>query len=96
MSDLPHEPPPRQTWTRIAAVATVLAFVLGALPFAVWQVTSQPDEARYTVAAARMMASGDYIIPYTPPGARCGSSSRRSSTTRWWRASRSSGSRSSR
>jgi 4-amino-4-deoxy-L-arabinose transferase-like glycosyltransferase len=68
MSDLPHEPPPRQTWTRIAAVATVLAFVLVALPFALWQVTSQPDEARYTVAAARMMASGDYIIPYAAWG----------------------------
>jgi 4-amino-4-deoxy-L-arabinose transferase-like glycosyltransferase len=53
---------------RIAAVAVIAAFVLGAMPFAVWQVISQADEARYTVAAARMMASGDYIIPYSAWG----------------------------
>jgi 4-amino-4-deoxy-L-arabinose transferase-like glycosyltransferase len=53
---------------RFAAAAVVLAFVLGALPFAVWQVIAQSDEARYTVAAARMMASGDYIIPYSAWG----------------------------
>jgi 4-amino-4-deoxy-L-arabinose transferase-like glycosyltransferase len=68
MTDVPPEPVPHKTWTRIAAVAVILAFVLVALPFAVWQVTSQSDEARYTVAAARMMASGDYIIPYAAWG----------------------------
>jgi 4-amino-4-deoxy-L-arabinose transferase-like glycosyltransferase len=51
-----------------AAIAVIATFVLAALPFAVWQVISQADEARYTVAAARMMASGDYIIPYSAWG----------------------------
>lgn len=62
------EPASHEGWTRRVAVAIVLAFVLVSLPFAVWQVTSQSDEARYTVAAARMMASGDYIIPYAAWG----------------------------
>ena len=65
----PNDQPPRRgAPLRIAAVAVIAAFVLGALPFAVWQVISQADEARYTVAAARMMASGDYIIPYSAWG----------------------------
>jgi 4-amino-4-deoxy-L-arabinose transferase-like glycosyltransferase len=68
MTDLPLEPETRRSWTRVAAIATVTAFVLVALPFAVWQATAQSDEARYTVAAARMMASGDYIIPYAAWG----------------------------
>ena len=68
MTDDPEPRPQREGWTRGAAVAVVAAFVLGALPFAIWQVVSQPDEARYTVAAARMMATGDYIIPYAAWG----------------------------
>jgi 4-amino-4-deoxy-L-arabinose transferase-like glycosyltransferase len=62
------EPATRDAWTGRTAVAIVFAFVLVSLPFAVWQVTSQSDEARYTVAAARMMASGEYIIPYSAWG----------------------------
>jgi 4-amino-4-deoxy-L-arabinose transferase-like glycosyltransferase len=68
MTDLPDEAPPRHGWTWRAALVVVAAFVLVSLPFAIWQVTAQSDEARYTVAAARMMASGDYIIPYAAWG----------------------------
>jgi 4-amino-4-deoxy-L-arabinose transferase-like glycosyltransferase len=68
MTHTPDDSATPVAWTRIAALAIGIAFVLAALPFAVWQVTSQPDEARYTVAAARMMASGDYIIPYAAWG----------------------------
>lgn len=51
-----------------AALAVIAAFLLAALPFALWQVTSNSDEARYTLAAARMMATGDYIVPYAAWG----------------------------
>jgi 4-amino-4-deoxy-L-arabinose transferase-like glycosyltransferase len=68
MTDSSAPTPPREGWTSRAALAVAGAFVLGALPFAIWQVVSQPDEARYTVAAARMMATGDYIVPYAAWG----------------------------
>lgn len=68
MSHTPEQPDRPAASMRLAAAAVVAAFVLAALPFAVWQVISQSDEARYTVAAARMMASGDYIIPYSAWG----------------------------
>ncbi len=68
MTDTSAPTPPREGWTRRAALAVAAAFVAGALPFAIWQVASQSDEARYTVAAARMMATGDYIIPYAAWG----------------------------
>lgn len=64
----PGAPDPRQGWAPRAALAAGAVFVAMALPFAVWQVVSQADEARYTVAAARMMASGDYIVPYAAWG----------------------------
>jgi 4-amino-4-deoxy-L-arabinose transferase-like glycosyltransferase len=68
MSHTPEQPDRPAASMRRAAVAVIAAFVLAALPFAVWQVISQADEARYTVAAARMIASGDYIIPYSAWG----------------------------
>lgn len=55
-------------WPVRAAIAVIAAFLLAALPFALWQVTSNSDEARYTLAAARMMATGDYIVPYAAWG----------------------------
>lgn len=68
MTHSPVEPAREGAALRVAAVAVLAAFVLAALPFAVQQVTSHSDEARYTVAAARMIASGDYIIPYSAWG----------------------------
>ena len=39
------------------------------MPLAVWQFfTVNMDEPRYTVAAAEMMASGDYLVPTNPWG----------------------------
>lgn len=52
----------------LAAALTVLLFLAGAFPLAVVQVASHPDEARYSVAAARMIATGDYLIPYAAWG----------------------------
>ena len=52
----------------IVAVASVALFLLAALPMAIWQITSHPDEARYTIAVARMIATGDYILPYAAWG----------------------------
>lgn len=49
-------------------LGVVAVFVLCALPFAIWQLTSNSDEPRYTLAAARMMATGEYIIPYAAWG----------------------------
>ncbi len=53
----------RSGWAVFTATAVVTLFLLAALPLAIWQFTSNSDEARYTVAAARMMATGDYIVP---------------------------------
>ncbi len=55
-------------WPPRSALAVAAAFLLVALPFAFWQFTSNSDEARYTLAAARMMATGDYIVPYAAWG----------------------------
>jgi 4-amino-4-deoxy-L-arabinose transferase-like glycosyltransferase len=52
----------------MVALAVIATFVAVALPFAIWHVTSNSDEARYTVAAARMIATGDYVIPYAAWG----------------------------
>lgn len=68
MSDVPEPPKRAPRWPVPAAVAVAVVFVLVALPFSIWQMTSNSDEARYTVAAARMMATGDYVIPYAAWG----------------------------
>lgn len=52
----------------LVAVVSIVLFLLAALPMALWQITSHPDEARYTIAAARMMATGEYILPYAAWG----------------------------
>ncbi len=58
-----------QRWAPWAAVLMIALFLLACLPFAIWQVlTVNVDEARYTVAAALMMATGDYIVPTNPWG----------------------------
>ncbi len=63
MTDTPTPKPAARPWARRTAVVVVLLFLLAALPLAIWQFTSNSDEPRYSVAAARMMATGDYIIP---------------------------------
>jgi len=55
-------------WPVRSAIVVVAVFLLAALPFALWQFTSNSDEARYTLAAARMMETGDYIVPYSAWG----------------------------
>lgn len=64
---LPPPPVAPRPATKLV-LSVVAAFVLCALPFAIWQMTSNSDEPRYTLAAARMMATGDYIIPYAAWG----------------------------
>lgn len=67
--DMPKKPPtPLTPNNRRLVLAAIATFVFFAMPFAVWQITSNSDEPRYTLAAARMMATGDYIIPYAAWG----------------------------
>lgn len=67
--DMPKKPPtPLAPNNRRLVLAAIATFVFFAMPFAVWQITSNSDEPRYTLAAARMMATGDYIIPYAAWG----------------------------
>lgn len=46
----------------------VLGFVALELPYAVWPLQVHSDEHYYVVAADRMMASGDYVLPETVAG----------------------------
>lgn len=56
-------------WAPWAAVAVIALFLAAAIPPAIWQFfTVNNDEPRYTVAAALMMATGDYIVPTNPWG----------------------------
>lgn len=65
-------PSSRQTmpWGRafLVLVALLIGFVLLKLPFAIWPVEVHSDEHYYAVAADRMMASGNYIVPETITG----------------------------
>ncbi|MFV0335690.1 MAG: ArnT family glycosyltransferase [Tropicimonas sp.] len=71
---LTHEiegPLPRQTPGARAFVicATLMAgFFLLNLPYAIWPLQSHSDEHYYAVGAARMMESGDYLVPSTLEG----------------------------
>jgi 4-amino-4-deoxy-L-arabinose transferase-like glycosyltransferase len=50
-------------------VAIVALFLAACVPLATWQFfTVNVDEPRYTVAAAMMMATGDYLVPTNPWG----------------------------
>jgi 4-amino-4-deoxy-L-arabinose transferase-like glycosyltransferase len=56
-------------WAPWTAVAIVLLFLAACVPLAIWQFfTVNMDEPRYTVAAAEMMATGDYLVPTNPWG----------------------------
>ena len=58
-----------EAWAPRAAWVIVALFLLACLPPAIWQLlTANYDEARYTVAAAVMMATGDYVVPVNPWG----------------------------
>ncbi|MEE4121007.1 MAG: phospholipid carrier-dependent glycosyltransferase [Paracoccaceae bacterium] len=46
----------------------VAGFVLLRLPYAVLPVETHPDERYYAVGAAKMIASGDYVVPVSPEG----------------------------
>ena len=51
------------------ALVIIALFVLAALPFAFRQLlTANFDESRYTFAAAKMMETGDYVVPLNPWG----------------------------
>ena len=64
-----RDPRAQEGWAPRTAVVIVMLFVLACLPPAFRQVfTANFDEARYTVAAAVMMATGDYIVPVNPWG----------------------------
>lgn len=43
-------------------------FLLVSIPFLIWPFNPHPDERLYTVAAAEMMASGDYLVPKSETG----------------------------
>lgn len=54
---------------RRIAIIIITLFVLAALPFAFRQLlTANFDESRYTFAAAKMMETGDYVVPLNPWG----------------------------
>jgi 4-amino-4-deoxy-L-arabinose transferase-like glycosyltransferase len=56
-------------WAPWTAAAIVALFLVACVPLAIWQFfTVNMDEPRYTVAAAEMMASGDYLVPTNPWG----------------------------
>jgi 4-amino-4-deoxy-L-arabinose transferase-like glycosyltransferase len=56
-------------WASWTAAAIVVLFLAACLPLALWQfLTVNTDEPRYTVAAAGMMATGDYLVPTNPWG----------------------------
>jgi 4-amino-4-deoxy-L-arabinose transferase-like glycosyltransferase len=56
-------------WASRTAAAIVVLFLAACLPLALWQfLTVNTDEPRYTVAAAGMMATGDYLVPTNPWG----------------------------
>ena len=49
-------------WTGIAV------FLILSIPFLFWPFNQHPDERLYTVAAAEMIASGDYLVPKSETG----------------------------
>lgn len=49
-------------------VAIALVFLVAVLPFVIWPLDPQPDERRYSIAAAQMLATGDYLVPVTENG----------------------------
>lgn len=52
----------------VGAAAIVALYVVMALPYFLWPFDPQPDERRYSIAAAQMMVSGDYIVPKSETG----------------------------
>ncbi len=44
-------------------------FLILSIPFLFWPFNPHPDERLYTVAAAEMIASGDYLVPKSETGA---------------------------
>ncbi|GEM_PF-2612983 len=54
---------------RLALGLLIAVFVLASLPSLIWPLNPHPDERRYTIAAAQMMATGDYLIPRAEDGA---------------------------
>jgi 4-amino-4-deoxy-L-arabinose transferase-like glycosyltransferase len=55
-----------QGWRGLAFI--VVLFVILVLPLVIWPLNPQPDERRYSIAAAQMMATGDYLVPVTETG----------------------------
>lgn len=52
----------------VGLLAIVVLFVVLVFPFFLWPIDPQPDERRYSIAAAEMMATGDYLVPVTETG----------------------------
>lgn len=53
---------------RWVVIGILALFVLLVMPLVIWPLDPQPDERRYSIAAAQMMASGDYLVPLSETG----------------------------
>ncbi|WP_208352160.1 ArnT family glycosyltransferase [Pseudaestuariivita rosea] len=47
----------------VICVLLIAAFVVLRMPFALWQFEVHSDEQYYSIGAAKMMATGDYLVP---------------------------------
>ncbi|MBS0126175.1 ArnT family glycosyltransferase [Thetidibacter halocola] len=52
----------------LALAGLIGLFVLLALPALIWPIDPHLDERRYSIAAAHMMATGDYLVPISETG----------------------------
>lgn len=60
--------PQSKTRTPKALWIGICVFLIASIPFLIWPFNQHPDERLYTVAAAEMMASGDYLVPKSETG----------------------------
>lgn len=59
---------PQRYQTRRTLLALGVMFALLALPFLLWPLLPHPDERRYSIAAALMQQSGDWLVPISETG----------------------------
>jgi len=51
-----------------AILGLILLYILLVMPFMIWPIDPQPDERRYSIAAAQMLATGDFVLPVSETG----------------------------
>lgn len=67
MTDAVHSPLTKSR-APIALWVGICVFLIASIPFLFGPFNPHPDERLYTVAAAEMMASGDYLVPKSETG----------------------------